>query len=147
MGPAPAENLKTIKRDQILFKEGDKADRLILVKSGKILCLRRTKERLVPVHCCEAEGIVGEEALVTGRPHSYSAIALQDSVVIEIQGKTISALLKVTPKWLSGLMQTLATRIIDTEALLADQNIIHDSLSGGKTLSPEEENKLKKLLA
>lgn len=147
MNLAIDDDIKVYKKDQIIFKEGDKAQKLYILKSGKIICLKKSKDRLVPINSVSDKSLVGEEALILGEPHSYSAIALEETAVIEIPAKTISAVIKVAPPWLGGLLKTLSDRINETSSVISEHRIIHHDLSGGQELTPQEENRLKKLLA
>ncbi len=147
MNLAIDDDIQVYKKDQILFKEGDKPQKLYILKSGKILCLKRSKDRLVPINFVSDKSLVGEEALVLGEPHSYSAIAMEEAAVIEIPGKTIAAVIKVAPPWLSGLLKTLSVRINETSSVISEHRINHLDLSGGQELTPQEENRFKKLLA
>lgn len=146
MNLAIDDDVKVYKKDQVIFKEGDKSQKLYIVKSGKIICLKKSKERLVPVNVVTDKSLIGEEALILGEPHTYSAIAMEETAVIEVPAKTISAVIKVAPPWLSGLLKTLSERINETSGIVSEHRIIHAELSGGQELAPQEENRLKKLL-
>ena len=146
MNLAIDDEVKVYKKDQIIFKEGDKPQKLYIVKSGKIICLKKSKERLIPINVISDKSLIGEEALILGEPHTYSSIAMEETAVIEVPAKTITAVIKVAPPWLAGLLKTLSDRINETSSIVSDHRIIHADLSGGQELTPQEENRLKKLL-
>ena len=141
------DDVKIYHKDQIIFKEGDKPQKLFIVQSGRILCLKKSKDRLVPVNVVSGKSLVGEEALILDELHSYSSIALEETSIIEVPVKTISAVIKVSPPWLSGLLKTLSERINETSNVISEHRIIHSDLSGGQELTAQEENRLKKILA
>lgn len=140
------ENVKVISKNQLLFREGNEATHFYLVKSGSILCIKNSKDRLVPVYNAKDQQILGEEAALTGRAHSYSAIAMEDSEVVEIETKLVKKLLNSGPSWMNNLLTTLGQRATDTAAAIAEHRIFSDELSSGANLAPEEENKLKMIL-
>ncbi len=140
------EHVRVISKNQLLFREGNEATHFYLVKNGSILCLKNSKDRLVPVFNAKDQQILGEEAALTGKAHSYSAIALEESEVIEIETKLVQKLINSGPQWMSNLLTTLGQRATDTGAAIAEHRIFSDELSSGASLAPEEENKIKKIL-
>lgn len=140
------ENIKVIGKDQILFREGSEATHFYLVKSGSILCLKKSKDRLVPVFNARSQKILGEEAAITGMAHVYSAVAVEESEVVEIEAKMAKKLLEDGPQWMGSLLRTLGERAADTAAAIAEHRIFSDELSSGANLAPEEENRIKKML-
>ena len=140
------DKVRVVQKDEILFKEGQNPTHLIIVKSGGILCLKRSKERLVPVMWGSSQKIIGEEAVLTGLEHGYSAIAMEESEIVEIDAQEIKRTMASAPVWISGLLATLGERANDTASAIAEHRIAHNDLSGGQELAPEEETRLKKLL-
>ena len=140
------ENIKVISKDEILFKEGQSPTHLIIVKSGAVLCLKRSKERLVPVLWATSQKIIGDEAVLTGEDHAYSAVAMEESEIVQIDAIQIKKIMASAPAWISGLLGTLGERAADTASAIAAHRLAHPELSGGKELAPQEETRLKKLL-
>jgi CRP-like cAMP-binding protein len=140
------EDVKVVKKDEILFKEGDKPTRFIIVKSGGILCFKKNAGRVIPVLWAREQMIIGEEAIIGQSNHSYTAVAMEESEILEIEAKTIAAVLKVAPKWMSELLKTLGERVSDTSSIISDHKLMSPELFGGKDLSPEEETRIKKLV-
>lgn len=140
------ENVKVVSKDEVLFKEGDKPTHLIIVKSGAILCLKRSKERLVPVMWADNQRIIGDEAILTGEDHAYSAVAMESSEIVQIEASQIKRIMASAPAWISGLLGTLGERAADTASAIAEHRLAHPELSGGQELAPQEETRLKKLL-
>ncbi len=140
------ENVKVLKKDDVLFKEGDDPKFMYLVKSGKILCLKQAKERFIPVYFAEDQSIIGEEAALTRKPHAYSAIAVEPTEVIQIDANMVKNVMETAPNWINDLMATFGDRASETQEAIAEHRIIHSDLSGGQELTPQEETRLKKLL-
>mgnify|MGYP001049763549 CR=1 FL=1 len=140
------ENVRVVQKDEILFKEGQSPTHLIIVKSGGILCLKRSKERLVPVMWGSDQNIIGEEAVLSGSEHGYSAVVMEESEIVEIDANEIKRTMSSAPAWISGFLATLGERANDTASAIAEHRIGHAKLSGGQELAPQEETRLKKLL-
>ncbi|MFP5458805.1 MAG: Crp/Fnr family transcriptional regulator [Bacteriovoracia bacterium] len=141
-----SEQVRVYPKGEVLFREGDKATHMLLVKSGRILCLKSSKDRLIPVQHASAQSIVGEEAVLTNSQHQYSAVCLDEVEVVEIDAQLIRGSLNAAPHWIKSLLTTLGERLNETAAAISEHRIISTDLSGGSELPPEEENRLRKLL-
>jgi hypothetical protein len=58
------ENKMNLGARSLLFKEGQEADKLYMIKKDEILCLKGSKDRLVPVFLAQENDIVGESAMI-----------------------------------------------------------------------------------
>lgn len=140
------ENIKVLKKDDVLFKEGEDPRFIYLVKSGKIICLKQANERFIPVYFAQDKSILGEEAALTRKPHGYSAIAIEPTEVIQIDANMVKTVMEAAPNWINDLLATFGDRASETQGAIAEHRIIHSDLSGGQELTPQEETRLKKLL-
>jgi CRP-like cAMP-binding protein len=144
---SPDDLVTVLHKDDVLFREGDVADTIYLVKQGRILRLKRSGERLVAVGTAGEREVVGEEGLLRGLPHGYSAVATEETQVVTVQGALIEGALGTAPPWMRELFKTLAERYAGTAEAIAEHRISDAALGGGEELPPQEENRLKKLLA
>lgn len=140
-------NARMASKDEILFKEGDEASKIFLVKEGSVLCVKKSKERLIPIFEAGPQKIIGEEAVLAKQPYGYSAIVMESAEIVEVDGNLISSTLEEAPYWLGALMATLGERLIGTSEAIAEHRISSPELTGGEDLSPQEENRIKKILA
>jgi CRP-like cAMP-binding protein len=140
------KNVKVLKKDDVLFKEGDDPKFMYLVMSGKIVCLKQAKERFIPVYLAEDQSIIGEEAALTSKPYAYSAIATEPAEVIQIDANLVKNVLEAAPHWINDLLVTFGDRASETQGAIAEHRILHSDLSGGQELTPQEETRFKKLL-
>jgi CRP/FNR family cyclic AMP-dependent transcriptional regulator len=146
MNISPNDSTKTVKRDTILFHEGEEPTHLIVVESGGVLCLKKSKERLIPVMWAGAQKVLGEEAILTNEVHHYSAIVMEDTEIVQIEASMVRNVMATSPKWITELFKTLGDRSQDTASAIAEHRLTHPDLSGGQDLSPDEETRIKKLL-
>jgi CRP-like cAMP-binding protein len=130
----------------IIFKEGEPATDLYLVKSGKVLCLKSSKDRLIPVFVAKEQDIIGESAMTPDGRYSYSAITLVASEVVTVSSKDFKSVLKEAPHWLVELTSTMVNRFQNTANVVAENRVLHASILSEEDFPSSLEIELKKLL-
>jgi CRP-like cAMP-binding protein len=102
-------NIDTIrfKAGSIIFREGDEARELFVIKSGhvRIQIGNRTITEL------GVDSIFGEMALIDSEPRSASAIALTDVELVPVSEKQFLFLVSQTPYFALKVMRVLAQRL------------------------------------
>jgi CRP/FNR family transcriptional regulator, cyclic AMP receptor protein len=95
------------KRGSIIFREGDEARELFVIKSGhvRIQIGNRTITEL------GVDSIFGEMALIDSEPRSASAIALTDVELVPVSEKQFLFLVSQTPYFALKVMRVLAQRL------------------------------------
>lgn len=131
---------------EVVFKEGSPAKTLYLVKSGEVLCLKFSKDRLIPVFLAKSGDIIGESAMIEGNIHTYSGICLDNSELMEISGANFKQVFEKAPEWLSNLTATMISRFQNTSNLIAENRMIHSSIIEEDQFSSQIEIEFKKLL-
>ncbi len=108
-------------RGDVLFHEGDAGDRLYVVREGKVKLGRRSadgRENLLAV-LGPAE-MLGELSLFDLGPRTATAVAVVDSVVLELGHDQFTLWLAEHPSVSVHLLQLLARRLRRTNEALAD---------------------------
>ncbi len=141
-----SDNSSYFQPKTVLFREGDDASRLMIIKSGEVLCLKASKERLIPVFLAKGQDIIGESAMLDGAPYTYSAIALSQVEVITVPNNDFRQALGVAPKWLIDLTLTMVSRFQSTAGLVAENRVLHPSILSEEEFTPSLEVEYKKLL-
>jgi CRP-like cAMP-binding protein len=131
----------------VIFKEGEEAQKLYLVKSGEVICLKASKDRLIPIFIAREGDIIGEAAMTPGAPYSYSTICLDSSELHEISAISFTQVFNQAPEWVSQLMTTMISRFQSTSVLIAENRVIDSSIISEDFYSPLIENDFKKLLS
>lgn len=131
---------------KVIFKEGQPADRLYIIKSGEVLCLKASKDRLIPVFRAQQEDIIGENAMLDGSEYGYSAITLGAVELMELSHETFSKVFKQSPDWLVDLTSTMINRFQNTANLIAENRAIHNSIMPEDEFPSSVEVEFKKLL-
>jgi CRP/FNR family cyclic AMP-dependent transcriptional regulator len=95
------------KRGSIIFREGDEARELFVIKSGhvRIQIGNRTIAEL------GVDSIFGEMALIDSEPRSATAIALTDAELVPVSEKQFLFLVSQTPYFALKVMRVLVQRL------------------------------------
>lgn len=97
-----------MKAGEVLFKEGDRADSMYIVKTGTL----RIRSGGVVYEDAIAGGIVGEMALVEGsQPRSAMVYALTDCELVRIDEQRFFSLIAATPSFARTVMRVLSRRL------------------------------------
>lgn len=100
-----------LKAGEVLFREGEKADRAFLVKSGKLQASRAVNGQLVVLGEMVPGEFVGEMAHITEEPRGADVKALVDTELVEIPCGTLDQLIFSKPTWTKALLKTLCRRL------------------------------------
>lgn len=140
------DNKVNLKFRSLVFKEGGTANKLYLVKSGEVLCLKSSKDRLIPVFLAKEGDIIGESAMIQNGVHTYSAITLTNAELVEVTSFSFKQVFDKAPDWLVDLSTTMISRFQNTASLIAENRLIHPSIIGEEQFTAEIEIEYKKLL-
>ncbi len=132
---------------QVIFKEGQKANKLFIVKAGEVLCLKSSKDRLIPVFLAKEGDIICESAMIQDRVYTYSAISMANTELLEVTSFSFKQVFSKAPDWLTDLTATMITRFQNTSTLIAENRMIHSSIISEDTFNSQVEIDFKKLLA
>jgi CRP-like cAMP-binding protein len=108
-------------RGEIIFTEGATADRLYVVKDGRVAIAKRAFDGRESVVALMEEGdLFGEMSFFDGRGRSTDARALEPSEVLSIPFAPLKAALDAQPDALWHVVELLAGRLRTTDEALAD---------------------------
>jgi CRP/FNR family transcriptional regulator, cyclic AMP receptor protein len=110
------------KRKRIIFEQGDPADAVFYIQSGKIelrVLSEQGKERVIAT--LSVGDFFGEGCLAGQQLHMASAIAFADSVIFRIDKQVMIRVLRDEPAFSEIFMAFLLSRNIQFEADLVDQ--------------------------
>ena len=98
---------QSFKAGSVIFREGDEARELFVVKSGQVRIQigNRTVAEL------GADSIFGEMALIDNEPRSATAIAATDVELVAVSEKQFLFLVSQTPYFALKVMRVLAQRL------------------------------------
>jgi CRP-like cAMP-binding protein len=142
-----SNNLLLLNSKEVIFREGENASALYLIKSGEVLCLKSSKERLIPVFKAKTQDIIGESAMLSDAPCTYSAITLTPVELIRIDNADLIKVLESAPEWLMDLTTTMISRFQSTSNLVAENRILNEAILSEEDFPSSLEIEYKKLLS
>jgi CRP/FNR family transcriptional regulator, cyclic AMP receptor protein len=98
---------RAAKAGEVIFREGDKADQLFVIKSGQVEI--RLGNRMLSE--LSAHSIFGEMALIDDAPRSATAVAKTDVELVPVSEKQFLFLVSQTPFFALKVMRVLAGRL------------------------------------
>ena len=98
---------RSYKAGEIIFRHGDPADELFIVKSGKVEI--RLGNRLLDT--LPELSIFGEMALIDRSPRSATVVAATDATIVPVGEKQFLFLVSRTPHFALNVMRVLAQRL------------------------------------
>jgi CRP/FNR family cyclic AMP-dependent transcriptional regulator len=103
--------LRYLASGDILIKEGEKADYVYILKSGKLRAFNNIGTQKIILGNIEVGEFVGEMAYINNEPRSACIEALSDAQLIEVPISLVDKVLYKRPAWSKALMQTLSKRL------------------------------------
>lgn len=128
---------KILKAGQVVFKAGDPADGMYLVRKGELIVFLEQNGKEVVLAKIGEGGMIGEMALFDRQPRSASVKAGSDTEITLISLDDFGKLMKQIPKWFVGLMTALSGRLRSTNDRLKQME------SSGGTAKPAAESATK----
>jgi CRP-like cAMP-binding protein len=116
-----ASTLRSVARNETLFRRGDPATELFGIVSGRMAILTRApdgRESLVAV--LDEGSLFGELGLFDDGPRSADARALEATQVLALDYAAVRAAIKAEPQLLWIIIRVLARRLRATDDTLAD---------------------------
>ena len=98
---------RSYKAGEVIFREGDPAKELFIVKTGKVDI--QLGNRLLDT--LPELSIFGEMALIDPAPRSATAVASTDAIVVPVDEKQFLFLVSRTPHFALNVMRVLTRRL------------------------------------
>lgn len=103
-----------LKDGQVLFKEGQDADGMYLIRKGELKVYLEKDGNEVKLATIGPGGMIGEMAFFDQKPRSASVKAFGDTEVTKITSDDFAKLMRQIPKWFVSIMSSLSTRLRET---------------------------------
>jgi CRP/FNR family transcriptional regulator, cyclic AMP receptor protein len=118
IGVARVSRLKKLPRGRLLFRQGDPADAVYLLRRGAVaLRLESLDGRELVISDMLPEDCLGELGALTGQPRSASAEAIVDSEVVMIPRDAFLGLFAQAPTLTLRLLEITAARLQNSSRL------------------------------
>lgn len=107
-------DFSVIKKDQLLFEEGDMPDSMYIVRSGQFAIFIREGDTEKEVALAGPGNLIGEMSLFDKKLRSASARATTDSSVVVLPYIQLEKQLETLPEWVRITMKTLSEKLRTT---------------------------------
>jgi CRP/FNR family cyclic AMP-dependent transcriptional regulator len=104
----------------MVFSQGDNGDSMYIVEAGDInIHLPGDASRRISLKDISRGEYFGELALFDEKPRSASALATTETVLLELQRRTLEGYLESRPKVALAILRTLSERLRETNTMLS----------------------------
>ncbi len=132
-------HLLEVEKGEFLCSEGDLGTEMFIVHRGKVEVLKNFEGGVTQLAVFEQGDFFGELSLLDDEPRSASVRALEDTVLVRVNGATFIQMLGETPEIAVRMMRKLSFRLRKTDRLL--QGAL------GRPVSPSREELARKQAA
>jgi CRP-like cAMP-binding protein len=94
-----------------LFHENDRSRELYIIQTGSVKVYRCVAGKEIELAVLENGAVLGEMALIDGKPRSASARALEESKVIIIDSETFHKKMCGVPSWFLSIIKMTSNKI------------------------------------
>lgn len=115
-GDLQGYRLRFLSQNEVLLRDGDTADSVFLVKSGRLKAFKNEGPNEVVLGYINAGEFVGEMAYIHGEARSANVVSLTECELIEIPNDSLDSVLFSKPAWSKALVKTLSSRLKQANA-------------------------------
>jgi CRP-like cAMP-binding protein len=108
---AANEMNRTYRKDTMLFAEGEPGDELFIIQKGSIKITKIVDHKEVLLAMLKPGDILGEMALLEGKPRAASALAHEDCDVMAVNKANFEVMIKNQPQLIAKITTLLADRL------------------------------------
>ena len=125
--PRPKAPIKTLKENEILFRENEKGREMAVVRKGHLVIETGIGNKKKSIAELGVGSIVGEMALIDGMPRSASVRAISSAEVNIIDASFFDQMMAHLPHWLSEIFKMITSRLRDADKRL-DQSAVKNKV-------------------
>ena len=140
---AQAQHLRSLKSNELLFKEGDPSDSMYVVKKGRLRVFKMKGTAEVELAELGAGSMIGEMAFFDQKPRSAGIKAITDSEIIELPFKSLKTQYDSFPEWIKAIVKTINEHLRDANKKIKNLEQGESVGKDGRTaMQPHQANKL-----
>ncbi len=102
----------------VLFLEGETGEEMYVIQSGAVQVSKRIGDEERPLATLGRGELLGEMAILNHKPRTASAIVIEDTRCLVIDGRTLESMIQKNPEIAMRLVKTLAKRLDAADALV-----------------------------
>ncbi len=112
---------RQVARDGVVVRRGDTGDSLLVLVHGRLRAGTTSADgREVTIGLMEPGAVLGEIALLDGRPRSMDVVAMLDSLLLQVERASFLPFLRARPELMLRLMDLLCDRLRRASAAYED---------------------------
>jgi len=104
---------------EVLFREGDPAGCMFVVRTGKMRVTKRVRGREQTLAVLGPGEFFGEMALLNNEPRSATLVAQGNAVLVEVDAKRFEGMLSTSPEIALRIIKNLAKRLEVADEMIA----------------------------
>lgn len=114
----PKDFLIKLKKGEIIFNEGDEAQEMFIIHSGKVRIFKKVDNRDETLAILEKGDFFGEMAILENLPRSASAEAFEDCELIRVNASMLDEMMRRNPEISVRILRNLASKLRETNEKL-----------------------------
>lgn len=118
--------IKSFKPGTHLFHENDRSRELYIIQSGNVKVYKKTSKGEIELAVLGKGAVLGEMALIDGKPRSASAKAIDDCVVALIDAESFFEKIAGVPAWFMTIIRMASQKIRLTNLRLKPVRCEHE---------------------
>jgi CRP/FNR family cyclic AMP-dependent transcriptional regulator len=116
---AEARFTRALKAGELVFREGDSAKTIFVVRKGRVRIRKHVRGGEKTYAVLGPGELFGEMAVITGKPRSASAEALDDVTLIELDAARFEKMVLSDPEIAARVLMNMAQRLAEADSLIA----------------------------
>ena len=112
-------NRRKYSKNEMIFFEGDRPNKLFLINSGKVKIFKYNKEGKEQIIYILSEGdFIGDSNIFIKEPMKYNAISIEETNICELTKKDFDTVIKNNPEIAFKILKTAYQRIDELQTLV-----------------------------
>jgi CRP/FNR family cyclic AMP-dependent transcriptional regulator len=109
---------RTFKAGEVVFREGERGLTMFVVRTGQVRISKRVRAVERTLATLGPGEFFGEMAVLSGRPRTATATAIDEISLLELDDKRFDAMIHSQAEIAARIMKKLARRLDDADALI-----------------------------
>lgn len=138
---------ETIKKGEVLFKEGKKIEDCFIIAKGKVALVKTFDKRETVFYVAKEQELFGEDCVVSDyKEYYYSAIAMTDCELIRLSASEMKAVIGAHSEWIGNILNNISGKINNSIEMISEHRITDNELYAGLSISDDDMIAIKKAL-
>jgi CRP-like cAMP-binding protein len=109
---------RTLSAGEVLFREGDPGETMFVIRTGRVRISKQVRGGVKQLAVLGPGEFFGEMAILSGKPRSATAVALEQVALLEVDATRFEAMITSQSEIAVRFIKKLARRLEDADALI-----------------------------